>query len=540
MMLGAGLLFDPRRVAPASPSPARRGFPAAANRMGWCVHVATQAGDRPGGLRARTGWRRASARILFGTLLLGSPAGAQQLVLPRFVGAGGDPRTAVAQPETTSQASGGYVSSVEPSLGPLGDVLGIRPGLKAQGIEYSLTYIADVLGNPVGGIRQGAIVEDRLNLRLNLDLQRLVGWEGATAHANAYFIHGTGLSRYDIGNLLTTSVIEALPATRLYVLWFDQRLVDGKLALRGGQLAADTEFIVSQTATLFVNSTFGWPAITGSNLPSGGPAYPLAAPAIRVKYTPDDKFSLQVGLFDGDPAGSNQPGPDPDPQRLNRTGTNFRTHDPAFLIGEAAYAYNTEAGSEELPGTVTLGGWQTYARLEDLRLDNAGLPLADPNSTGIARRLRGNAGVYAILDQTLFREPGKENEGLSAFVRAAFSPTRSSLIDYYLDGGVAYRGLIAGRESDTLGLSVAYAHIGTQARRADRDAILYTGTAMPVRRAETVIEATYQALVVPGFTVQPDAQYIIRPGAGIANPYDPSGRRVKNAVVLGARATVQY
>lgn len=94
--------------------------------------------------------------------LLDSSAQAQQLALPRFRGAGGDPRTSIAQPETTSQASGGYVSSVEPYLGPFGDPLGIRPVLKEQGIEYSLTYIADVRGDPFGGIRQGAAVEDRL------------------------------------------------------------------------------------------------------------------------------------------------------------------------------------------------------------------------------------------------------------------------------------------------------------------------------------------------------------------------------------------
>ncbi|MEA1833486.1 carbohydrate porin [Methylobacterium durans] len=475
-----------------------------------------------------------------GLCALGASSQAQQLAFPRFRGAGDDPRTAIAQPETTSQASGGYVSSVEPSLGPLGDPLGLRPVLKARGIEYSLTYVADALGNPAGGLRRGAIAEDRLNLRLNLNLDRLVGWEGGTIHANAYFIHGTGLSRYFVGNLMTTSVIEALPATRLYVLWFDQRLLDGKLALRAGQLAADTEFIVSQTATLFVNSTFGWPAITGLNLPSGGPAYPLATPAVRAKYTPDDKLSLQVGLFDGDPAGANRPGPDPEPQRLDRSGTNFRTHDPALVVAEAAYAYNTDNDPATLPGTVTLGGWQNFGRFEDLRLDSAGRPLADPASTGIGRRLRGNAGLYGILDQTLYREPGKEDEGLSAFVRASLSPTRSSLIDTYLDGGLAYRGLFPGRESDTLGLSVAYAHISAAARRADRDAILYAGVPGPVRRAETVIEATYQAVIVPGFTVQPDVQYILRPGGGIANPYDPAGRRVRNAAVLGVRATVQY
>ena len=63
---------------------------------------------------------------------------------------------------------------------------------------------------------------------------------------------------------------------------------------------------------------------------------------------------------------------------------------------------------------------------------------------------------------------------------------------------------------------------------------------MPRRRAETVVEATYQAVVVPGFTVQPDLQLILRPGGGIANPRLPEAGRVKNAAVLGLRATIQY
>ncbi len=33
---------------------------------------------------------------------------------------------------------------------------------------------------------------------------------------------------------------------------------------------------------------------------------------------------------------------------------------------------------------------------------------------------------------------------------------------------------------------------------------------------------------------------ILHPGGGIANPRDPEGRRVRNAAVLGLRATVQY
>src|SRR5215210_5470595 len=59
---------------------------------------------------------------------------------------------------------------------------------------------------------------------------------------------------------MTASGIEALPSTRLYELWLEQKFFDDKVALRAGQLAADTEFLVSQYATVFVNATFGWPA----------------------------------------------------------------------------------------------------------------------------------------------------------------------------------------------------------------------------------------------------------------------------------------
>ena len=52
----------------------------------------------------------------------------------------------------------------------------------------------------------------------------------------------------------------AYPDTKLYEAWIEHKFADGKIAVRAGQLAADTEFFISQSATLFVNSTFGWPA----------------------------------------------------------------------------------------------------------------------------------------------------------------------------------------------------------------------------------------------------------------------------------------
>lgn len=290
-----------------------------------------------------------------------------------------------------------------------------------------------------------------------------------------------------------------------------------------------------------MNSTFGWPGYAGANLPSGGPAYPLSTPGVRLKLTTADKaLSLSIGLFNGDPAGPATPFNDPDPQRRNRNGTNFRLHDSPLLIAEGAYNYNLGSKDTRLPGSLKLGYFHHFGRFEDPRIDNGGLSLADPGSLGIGRRLRGNDGAYAVIDQMLYRVPDATDQGLSVFGRIAGSPADRNLIDVYVDGGLAYKGLIPGRESDTFGVSFAYAKVSDRVSQLDRDTNFFTSLPGYVRSYEALIEVTYQAEIVPGWTVQPDVQYIFNPGGGIANPKDQSGKKLKNEAVFGTRFTIAY
>jgi len=116
---------------------------------------------------------------------------------------------------------------------------------------------------------------------VDADLEKILGWNGAAFHASIHQIHGHGLSGNNLDNLLVVSGIEALPATRLFNLWIEQKFAGG-VSIRAGQLSTQVaptqEFFVSQFGSLFVNATFGWPAIASVNLPSGGPTYPLATP----------------------------------------------------------------------------------------------------------------------------------------------------------------------------------------------------------------------------------------------------------------------
>ena len=427
-----------------------------------------------------------------------------------------------------------------PDLAPADRFASGRDALKAKGIVFGLTYIGEVFGTLRGGLRQGAIYQGRLDLQVDADLAVLTGWEGASLHTNAYQIHGTGASRYYVGNLDVVSNIEALPATRLHELWLEQALFDKALTIRAGKLAADTEFFVSPSATVFINATLGWPTLAASDLPSGGAAFPLATPGLRAKLIVDDASTLMVGVYNGDPARLARGARAIDPQVSNRNGTDFSIAGPPFLIAEASRTYTLGGSGPERTGVVKAGYFHHFARFDDPRTDTTGLPLASAASTGIARRWRGEDGLYALVDQTIYREDADSDRGAALFLRVSASPNPASLIDTYVDGGLVYKGLVPGRPDDVIGLSAAYARFSKAARGADRDMILYQGVARPVRQAETMVELTYQAVIAPGFTVQPDIQYIASPGGGIRNPRRPGDVRIKDSLVVGVRATIQY
>src|SRR3954471_17475226 len=201
-----------------------------------------------------------------------------------------------------------------------------RELLADAGYQFSLIYIGEGLANITGGMRTGAVYTGRLDLGTTIDLEKVAGWSGAPFPPNNIQIHGDGLSRSYIGNLMLVSGVEALPATRLYEFWVEQKLLGGKLAVRVGQQASDVEFIDSSYDDIFVNSALGWPGHAGINLPSGGPSPPLSVMGIRVRADLSEQLTAYFALFNGDSAPA---GPE-DPQIKNPHGLLFRVNDPPW------------------------------------------------------------------------------------------------------------------------------------------------------------------------------------------------------------------
>jgi porin len=415
--------------------------------------------------------------------------------------------------------------------------LGLLPNpFQKYGIKFAATYIGETLGNVSGGLKQGAVYEGRLNLAVDVDLQKLAGWRELTFHANMFQIHGDGLSRSNLNNFLVASGIEALPSTRLYEIWFERKWGD-KFALRAGQLAADTEFINAKYTDVFTNASLGWPAITSVNLPSGGPSPPLAALGARLRANVSDNITLAGAIFDGDAAG---PGPG-DPQLRDNAGLNFRINDPPLAIGEVQFIWNGKKGDPGLDGKFKIGGWRHFGDFADQRFTAQGVSLANSASSGLPASLSGDNGVYAVFEQKVYRVGKDDDRGIGIFARVSSSPSDRNLIDRYADGGIEFIGLSDARPKDKFGLAAGYAHVSSRAQALDVDFQQIMGPGWPLRSFESLVTAVYQYEIRSGWTLQPNFQYITHPGGGATNPLGPiPGRLLKDAAVLGLRTVLKF
>ena len=100
----------------------------------------------------------------------------------------------------------------------------------------------------------------------------------------------------------------------------------------------------------------------------------------------------------------------------------------------------------------------------------------------------------------------------------------------------AWRG---GRDLDPIGPVVNWVRISDTATRGDavmdRSSYLF----LPVRSSETDMELSYLAQLAPWWILQPDVQYVLKPGAGIANPTHPA-KLISDALVVGLRSNMGF
>ena len=84
-------------------------------------------------------------------------------------------------------------------------------------------------------------------------------------------------------------------------------------------------------------------------------------------------------------------------------------------------------------------------------------------------------------------------------MRLGAAPPDRNPVRSYLDTGLSYKGLLAGRPDDVLALGLAHAELR--------------------HGSESLLELSYVAPVTPRLSLQPDLQYVVQRGVDIPNAW---------------------
>lgn len=364
------------------------------------------------------------------------------------------------------------------------------PEAPAAAVTFTLDYKLDVMGPVSGGVRAGQAL-DNLALGLDADLDRAFGWSGMSAHLE--LSNTSGGAAGDLAPSLqgVDNIEVGARRLRLYQAWVEAALGDDRVNLRAGFSDASGEFAVADSSGLLLNPSFG----AGPDFAaSGAPAYPSTALGLRLRVNPSKTTYVQAMAAN---ARAGVPG--------DADGADTSFDDGEVLLAEAGWTGR---------GKVAVGAWRLTRKQDDLfAVDKAGDPVR-----------RTAQGAYVVVEQPL-AEGGEGARAVTGFLRAGMSDGDTSPFKGSVQAGVLVEPVFLDRQSSSLSLGVTQARLGSAYRSASAAA------GAPLGADETVFEATYSDMVTKRLRVQPDLQFIRRPGGD---------RSAKDVLVAGVRFNLAF
>jgi porin len=345
----------------------------------------------------------------------------------------------------------------------------------SENARLFLDYKSDLMAPIAGGTdekRTGLL--GNLNFGTEVSLEKFIAWKNARIWIQGLVAHG-GDQSLGIGDTQGASNIQSPSFVKLYQAWFEQNLWDGRISLLAGVHDLNSEFYVTDSSTLFLNSSFGVGPEFGKSGANGPSIFPMPGMTVRALVKATDTLSVRLGIYDGIPS---------DPK--NPAVTRFGYSAGHGVLG--VMEVNLAAETFSRPSKIGLGLWTYTNKSNHLFLTDAqGEPLKILNQ-----------GFYALMDQ-------KITSRLSGFIRGGASTSDANMISQSLHLGMNYSSPF-GRETDQAGVGFALASGRSPARFAPE----FNGP-IPYSHEKT-FELTYRAQIIKKVFLQPDLQWILSPG----------------------------
>lgn len=340
---------------------------------------------------------------------------------------------------------------------------------------------------------------------LDLDLQKLLGWQGAHIIADAIFQTGSDLAATYILSWDPTSSIAGTHTLRFNEYYLQQKLFTGKVTLRMGQIAAQNEFdnqaigFSPQEAAFktWVNNSLAY------NVPTTFQLFALfvGKPGFYVRVDPNKHVFFKVAAlsaphspFVGDPSGI----------RFDLRNA----PDEASSLG-----YSNGGEPDAHPGVYEIGQVHNFGHFDAL--------ISHKPS-------HGNDEFFADVGQALWR---RKIDGHYTHQEVDFqfninaTPRRLNVNDWETLGGIRLVGLTYRRPADIVALGVINSHFS----RDYSQELAQTG--QPGRASQTTMEVGYKFVIRRWISIWPDFQYVWKPSGN---------KRLGDAPVLALRLVFDH
>ncbi|MEP0366140.1 MAG: carbohydrate porin [Cyclobacteriaceae bacterium] len=367
--------------------------------------------------------------------------------------------------------------------------------------EFEVVYSALPWVNTTGGVDQGFVYIDNLDITATLNFSHLFNWdESLLLFVYVLGNHG-GKATSLMGDFQAASNIEAPKSWRLFETWVQQNFFNDRISVLGGLYDLNSEFDVLSPGLLFINSSFGIGAEYAQSGTNGPSIFPVSSLAVRISSVLSSRVKLKLAVLDAVPG---------EPNRLSSNKVILNRSEGVLFAFESSYHFNNidkrakdrqyvtrrkKVGRDHAitaDDKINFGGW--YYSAAQIQLSDS-LPS------------KGDWGAYVGIQKYWLRA-GKGYT--SCFARFGVANDRFNRFGSAISGGLVYSEL-SSKWEDQLGVAFSSGVNGKS----------YQKWYKPDARIETVLELTYAIHLLKWLMIQPDIQYVVNPNTeqGLSNPF---------------------
>ncbi|WP_411847605.1 carbohydrate porin [Roseibacillus persicicus] len=354
---------------------------------------------------------------------------------------------------------------------------GLRPQLIESGITPFLYYDSISSASVSGGLRSDQDYVGQVYAGVDLDLEKIFGWDGTTMKVSYVNRHGNSLSD-SVGGIYDPMTIYGGQVSYLYQLYIEKEFGD-QWAIKLGRLSADNDFADTGLYRYSLSTSINGP-IRATLLENSITSFPYAVWGGRIKYTPTDEHQFQLGAY--------QTGPDQWDFTNNGLDFSFGSDDGISVLAQYDWTPNTGRNTR-----VFVGAINSFRDFDNF-----------------------SGGTTDYLFRAYIHGETEIADGLTAFAMASYSPDDDvAKTPLQISAGLNYKGLFPGREEDRTVFFATYGQLSDEYGDAIGEDVDY----------EMVFELGHRFQLTPSAYIQPSVQYIQNPG-GTGD--------IDDAVVLGA------